>query len=55
MARFEIKYEEVVVRIGYVEADTEEEAIELFEDGGIEDDQDVDSVGLELLDIKEVC
>ncbi len=54
MPKFQVKYEEVVVRLGYVEAETEEEAIELFEDGDIFDDQDIDSVGLDLLEIQEV-
>ena len=55
MARFEVKYSETIVNIGYVEADSMEEALEMFEQGQIEDVQDVDILGdLGLMNIKEV-
>lgn len=54
MPLYKVKYVEEVVMVGYVEADSEEEAIELFEDGQIDDTQDIDSMGLKLEEIEEV-
>lgn len=54
MPLYKVKYIEEVVMVGYIEADSTEEALELFEDGQIDDAQDIDSIGLNIEEIEEV-
>jgi len=54
MAKFKVKYVEEVYMIGYIEAETEEEAMELAEHGSFLDSNEIDSGGIEVIELEEM-
>jgi len=54
MAEYKVYYKEEVYMVGYLEAESEEEAQELAEMGAFLDTKEVDSGGIDIEEIEEM-